>query len=179
MGRTWWCSCGLAIPWAWDVNSEHNSQHIIDWYSFSHVLHGFIFYWFLRPHGPLAKLCARAKVKLPDALLSRLLIAALIESAWELAENSPLIIERYRSATIALNYYGDSIVNSLSDLSMCSLGFLLAFRLPVRIIVALAILFELFTLYMIRDNLTLNVIMLLYPVEAIKNWQSLVSLGPR
>ncbi|MBX7143390.1 MAG: DUF2585 family protein [Oligoflexia bacterium] len=161
LGRTWWCSCGELAVWAWDVNSRHNSQHIVDWYSFSHVLHGVIFYWLLW-------LLFRGK-----SLALRLLAAMAIEASWEIAENSPFIIERYRSATIALNYYGDSILNSLSDVGMCCFGFYLAARLSVRTSIILFVAVELFLLVMIRDNLTLNVLMLLWPIDSIKAWQSM------
>jgi len=160
IGRGFWCSCGSLVPWSWEPFSQHNSQHLVDWYSPSHITHGVTLYGLLF-------LVAR---RLPVAV--RLVIATLIESVWEIAENSPFIIERYRSATISLNYYGDSVLNSVSDISMCIFGFFLAARLPIRVTLAITIASELLTLVIIRDNLTLNVLMLLWPVEAIKQWQS-------
>ena len=159
MGRSWICECGTVKLWEGGVNTSGNSQHLSDWYTPSHVIHGFIF------HG-LAWLLFRGR---PIAL--RLGFATAIEAAWEIVENTPVIIERYRAGTIALNYYGDSILNSAMDTAWMALGFLLAWRLPVRVTVALAIAAEMFTGYVIRDNLTLNVIMLVWPVEAIKAWQ--------
>ena len=159
MGRSWICECGTVKLWEGGVNTSGNSQHLSDWYTPSHVIHGFIFYG-------LAWLLFRGR---PMAL--RLGFATAIEAVWEIVENTPLIIERYRAGTIALNYYGDSILNSAMDTVWMALGFLLAWRLPVWATVALAVAAELFTGYMIRDNLTLNVIMLVWPVEAIKAWQ--------
>jgi hypothetical protein len=142
------------------VQSSENSQHIADWYTPSHVIHGFIFYgllWWLMPSS---------------SFVTRLLLALGIESAWEILENTSMTIERYRSATIALDYYGDSILNSVMDVLAMAGGFWLASVLPVAVTVCLAVGMELFTGYMIRDNLTLNVIMLVYPLDFIKAWQS-------
>ena len=153
------CTCGQIKLWEGVVQSEGNSQQISDWYSFSHMIHGFLFYglgWLILRKRPIGLW---------------LIVAIFLEMAWEIAENSPAVIERYRSATAAVGYSGDSILNSLSDGSMMIAGFLIASRLPWKLTAALAILFETFTLLMIRDNLTLNVLMLVYPVDAIRVWQ--------
>ena len=166
MGRPPICTCGTIRLWHGVVQSSENSQHIADWYTFSHIIHGLLFY------GAAHVLWRRWK--LFDGAPTRwaLPIAVIVEASWELLENSPLIINRYRSATMSLGYSGDSILNSMADIGWMSLGFWIASKLPVKATVTLAIAFELFTLVMIRDNLTLNVLMLVAPVEAIKEWQS-------
>lgn len=146
--------------WEPSVWSSENSQRVADAYSFSHIIHGMLFYAFLW-------LVAR---KLP--MRYRLLIAMLIEAGWELLENSPIIIDRYRAVTISLGYVGDSILNSVSDVLMVVLGFWFASRSRVWVTVALIIIMEVGCLFWVRDNLTLNVIMLVHPSEAIKAWQS-------
>src|SRR6185295_5561431 len=142
MGQPLICRCGTVKLWQGDVMGPENSQQLIDWYSPSHLIHGL------------------------------LLIALLLECGWEILENSPIIIDRYREATISLGYRGDSVINSVSDITFMLIGFALAARLPVAVSIALAVLLELAVGYMIRDNLTLNIIMLIWPLEAIKTWQA-------
>jgi len=166
MGRVPICTCGTVKLWWGNVQSSQNSQHIADWYSFSHVIHGLLFYLFAH------LLWRKWKLLGGRPALWALPIAVAFEGFWELLENSPVIIERYRAVTISLGYNGDSVVNSLADIGFMVLGFVLAARLPARLSVALALGFELFTLVMIRDNLTLNVLMLTWPVEAIRHWQA-------
>ena len=160
MGRIFTCSCGTIKLWHGVVQSAENSQHLSDWYSFSHIIHGFLFF------AALAWAAPRLSLGL------RLTLATIIEGAWEILENTPMIIDRYREATMALGYTGDAVINSLSDVAMMMIGFLIASRWGWKVWVPLAILFELFTLWMIRDNLTLNVLMLVSPVDAIKAWQA-------
>ena len=166
MGRVPICACGSVKLWWGVVQSAENSQHIADWYSFSHVIHGLLFYCFahlLWRHWHLlgGKPAAWA---LP--------IAVAFEGCWELLENSPLIIDRYRTVTVSFGYEGDSVLNSLSDIGFMALGFWIASKLPWWASVLLALAFELFTVAMIHDNLTLNVLMLVWPLDAVRQWQA-------
>jgi Protein of unknown function (DUF2585) len=160
------CPCGTVKLWWGVVASAQNSQHLADWYSFSHVIHGLIFY-------ALAHLFWR-KWSLFDGAPARwaLPIAVAIEASWELLENSPMIIERYRAVTVSFGYSGDSIVNSLADIGWMMGGFWIAGRLPWKASLTLAIALELFTLAAIPDNLTLNVLMLVWPIDAVRQWQA-------
>jgi Protein of unknown function (DUF2585) len=159
MGRPPICTCGEVKLWVGTVQGPDNSQHLADWYTPSHIIHGFLFYalgWlFLRRNPPG----------------DRLLAAVLIEAAWEILENSQYIIDRYREATMALGYNGDSVLNSLADVGWMAVGFALARRLPVWATVAVALGFELLTLLVIRDNLALNVLMLVAPLDSVRAWQ--------
>jgi hypothetical protein len=159
MGRVWICTCGYVKLFESQVHSAGNSQHLSDWYTPSHIIHGFLFYG-------LGWLLFRKR-----SIAFRLGFATLIEAGWEILENSPLIINRYRAATIAYDYVGDSILNSGMDTVFMALGFLAAWRLPIWVTIALAVIAEITTAILIRDNLTLNVLMLIYPLDAIKVWQ--------
>ena len=159
IGRVPWCACGYVDLWG-TVGTSEGSQQLFDWYTPSHLLHGFIFYaalWLVARRMPVGW---------------RLVIATLIECAWEIAENTNAVIERYREVTISLDYYGDSVLNSFSDIVAMLVGFWLARMLPVWVSFAIVIGFELLTMMIIRDGLALNVIMLLWPLEAIRDWQA-------
>lgn len=160
MGRVLMCKCGFIKFWHGAVVSSENSQHISDWYTFSHIIHGMIFYGFFR-------LVSRRKWP----ILFCLVAAIFVESAWEVFENSSFIINRYRESTIALDYFGDSVLNSISDIAFMIVGFWMAMKLPTWVTIFLIIVMELWVGYLIRDNLTLNVVMLVYPFDWIKNWQ--------
>ncbi|KPF57756.1 hypothetical protein IP85_12755 [Rhizobium sp. AAP116] len=159
MGRLWICECGYVKLFEAGVNTPGNSQHLFDWYTPSHIIHGFLFYglgWLVLRKKPLA---------------AKLALAALIEAGWEILENSPLVIDRYRTATMAVGYSGDSILNSGMDMVAMIAGFFFAVRAPIWLTVVLTIAFEILTAIVIRDNLTLNVVMLVWPIEAVKTWQ--------
>ncbi|KXJ99011.1 MAG: hypothetical protein UZ17_ACD001002523 [Acidobacteria bacterium OLB17] len=158
-GRVLWCKVGDLLPWSFDIWSTHNSQHLLDPYSFTHMLHGVAEFWIL------FVLFGKVPVKW------RLLMAVAIEACWEVAENSAFVIERYRAATISLDYFGDSILNSLSDIAFCTTGFVIASKLRFVRSLILFIATEAILILTIRDSLLLNVLMLLYPIEAVKHWQ--------
>lgn len=159
MGRVWWCACGSLAPWSGDIWSSHNSQHLFDPYTFTHVLHGVAFFAIL--WVPLRN----------RSLALRAALAVSIESAWEVIENSEAVIQKYREATISLDYYGDSVLNSIADVGACLLGFAIASRLPWWASLGLFVATELFLGWWIRDSLLLNIVMLVWPLEAIRQWQ--------
>jgi len=159
-GRLWFCACGRLLPWVGDAWSADTSQHLFDPYSFTHVLHGFAF------AGLLALLLPRAGWRW------RLLLAVLAEAAWEVIENTDFVINRYREATAALGYNGDTVVNSLGDIAACALGFLLARRLGWLRTLLLFVAVEAVLLLWIRDSLLLNILLLVYPSERLRAWQA-------
>lgn len=164
MGRVIISTSGKILLWVGDVNSSECSQQITDWYSFSHLLHGFLFYFGLYGLNRVV-----SKKRWSPKLMFTLAVA--IEAGWEILENSPIIIDRYRQATMALGYTGDSVLNSMMDIVCCAIGFMLARRLPVWVSIVIFVGVEVALAVLIRDNLTLNIIMLTWPIESIKQWQ--------
>ena len=160
MGRVLISKSGHVRLWVGAVNTAENSQQVADWYSFSHIIHGIALYGFFR-------LVSRRKWPLGVCLVA----AVCVEAAWEVFENTPFTIERYRHATISLDYYGDSVLNSMCDMLLCVGGFFVAWRLPVWASIALVVAMEVGVALAIRDNLALNIIMLLYPFEFVRRWQ--------
>jgi hypothetical protein len=158
-GRRWWCRCGRLVPWSGDIWSEHNSQHLLDPYTFTHVEHGLLLYALLRPLGRWIG---------PD---HRLVLALGLEALWEVLENTQPAIERYRKTATAQGYAGDSVANSLADLAACALGLLLARWLPIGWSVALLLAIEAGLLAVYRDNFLLTVVMPIWPVKSIQSWQ--------
>ena len=158
-GRVWWCPAGDLWPWSWDIWSRHNSQHLVDPYSFTHILHGVLEF------GLLSLLLPRMP------LVWRLVFAVSVESAWEVAENSTYMIERYRKETISLDYFGDSIINSLADIICCATGFAIAYKLRFWKSLAFFLLTESILILTIHDSLVINSVMLIWPIEALKKWQ--------
>lgn len=165
MGRNPICECGTVKLWHGTVQSSENSQHLTDWYAPSHFTHGLIMYFFAWLLWNKWSLFGGKPIRwaLP--------IAVAVEAAWEIMENTPMVIDRYRAVTMSWGYSGDSVVNSLGDIGWMIVGFLAASRIPTWASVALALFLELLTLWTIRDNLTLNVVMLFWPIEAIRQWQ--------
>lgn len=169
MGRELICECGVIKFWEGDVMSSSNSQQIADWYTFSHIIHGFIFYGLLTW---ISKKFFKKSGGLPLGLI--FIGAVLLETGWEIIENSTWIIDYYRNNTVSLGYIGDSILNSVFDVIWMVIGFVMARKFPVWFTVALIIIFEVMTGYFVRDGLLLNILMFIYPAEFIKTWQMMV-----
>lgn len=158
-GRRWWCPAGDLSPWSWDIWSQHNSQHLVDPYSFTHILHGVAEFWILGLLFPRMRFAWR------------LFLSVAIASSWEIVENSGYMIQRYRHETISLDYYGDSIINSLSDITCCATGFVISYKLRFWKSLALFLATEAVLIAWIHDSLLINILMLIWPIEAIKKWQ--------
>ncbi|RFZ86944.1 DUF2585 domain-containing protein [Shinella sp. WSJ-2] len=159
MGQPLICKCGYVKLWHGVVISSENSQHLSDWYTPSHIIHGILFF------GLFTLFLRKTDINV------RLVLSLIVECAWEILENTDMIINRYRESTISLDYFGDSVINSSADILAMVVGFFLASRLPVWASVAIVIVFEATTTYLIRDGLTLNILMLVWPLEAVKTWQ--------
>jgi hypothetical protein len=160
MGRHPICTCGAIDLWVGQRDSPKTSQMLADWYSFSHIVHGLWFYailWLIARRWPVEL---------------RFLGALLVEASWEIVENTPMVIDRYRHATAALGYNGDSVINSVSDIAMMGAGFLAARKLPSWASILLLVALEVVPLFVIRDNLALNIWMLLWPDKAVAAWQA-------
>ncbi len=160
MGQPAICECGFVKLWEGQVLSQGNSQHIADWYTFSHIIHGFVFY-------------ALARLLFPKASMwTRLLLAVAVEIGWEVFENTPLVINHYRQQALAVGYTGDSVLNSVFDALWMVFGFFVASKAPVKLTLLIIVAMELLVLFAIRDNLTLNIINLMYPFDVISKWQA-------
>ena len=160
MGRPWWCKAGDLVPWSIDIHTRHNSQHLADPYTVTHAMHGVILYG--------ALWLALGGVAGPT---TRAALALGVETAWEIIENTSWVIERYRAATISLDYYGDSVLNSVCDILAFVLGYVAAGTITVWLSVASVVVGDALLMVLMRDSLLLNVIMLIHPIEAVKTWQ--------
>lgn len=159
MGRDFFGPTHSFIPWCPEPKSQCNSQGLFDLYSFTHIIHGFFFYlllWFFRKKISLG---------------ARLTLAVFLETLWEILENTPLVINKYRAETISLDYFGDSVINSISDIVLAIAGFWAALRLPLWVSVSIVVIIEVILVLLIRDNLSLNILLLVWPIEGVKNWQ--------
>lgn len=165
-GRIWWCKWDTPVYIATlDAWSKHTSQHFFDPYSATHVLHGFLFLWGLQ-------LIFHKILKKNISFAWLLFLAIFAEAAWEVLENSSFVINRYREQTASLDYFGDSIANAFGDIIACAIGFLIAYKLRFWWSLALFLLLEIILIFTIKDSLLINIIMLIYPIEAIKIWQT-------
>ena len=158
-GRLWLCACGSIQLWSGQICSANNSQHFLDPYSFTHVLHGFLFFWLI------AWLLSRLRSSWQLAL------AVAVEAGWEVLENTNFIIDRYRSETAALGYNGDTVVNSFGDILCCLIGFVVAQRLGLRRSLVVFAVLELILIVWIKDSLLLEILMLVVPIDAVRAWQ--------